>query len=247
MILISIFWDYSQRHTFRCQFSLKTVQPVKQIYQHLQSFLLAGLHRLTHFCPCTLRFYIALQLEVLPLERNGVVQEELGSIFEDIWESIPGEVLVEGVRDIGEHKGKVVSQVRGEDGGESGECMVGTDSDAGDGAIGEDENRSDAVNVVPDLSCNTFLTKLVSPNITSISQPRCVEDADLRKGLRVLTTFRYVGTYHYAVVAHKFVQTSRVGLGLITQITLLIGEVEDSEVVVVHSLSGKDICDEFQG
>ena len=94
--------------------------------------------------------------------------------------------------------------------------MVGADSDAGDGAIGEDENRSDAVNVVPDLSCNTFLAKLVSPNITSVSQPRCVDDADLRKGLRVLTTFKYVRTYHYAVVAHKFVKTSRVGLGLIT-------------------------------
>ena len=123
---------------------------------------------------------------------------------------------------------------------------MGADSNAGDGAIGDDENGSDRVNVVPDLRCNDFLAELVSPNIASVSQPRGVKDADLRKGLRVLATFRYVGAYQYTVVAHELVKMSRVGPGLITQITLLIGEVEDSEVVAVRSLAGKDIGDEFQ-
>ena len=124
--------------------------------------------------------------------------------------------------------------------------MVGADSGAGDSAIGEDENGSDTVNVVLDLCCNTFLVELVLPKVASVSQPGRVEDADLRKGLRVLTTFRYAGTYHYAVVAREFVKTSRVGLGLITQITLLVGAVEDSEVVVINFLSGNYIGDEFQ-
>ena len=168
------------------------------------------------------------------------------SIFEDIWESIPGEVLVEGARDIGEHEGKVVGRGRGEDGGQNGERMVGAGSDAGDSAIGEDKDGGDGANVVLDLCCNTFLVELVLPKVASVSQPGRVEDADLQKRLRVLTTLRNVRTYHYAVVAREFVKAGRVGLRAITQIILLVGAVEDVEVVVIKSLSGKDIGDEFQ-
>ena len=153
-----------------------------------------------------LPLYVVLELEVLPLERNGVIQEEVGSIFEAIWESIPGEVLVERARDIGEHEGKVVGQGRGEDGGQSGERMVGACSDTGDSAISEDKDGSDEANVVLDLDCNTVLVELVLPKVTSVSQPGRVEDADLRKRLGVLTTLRNVGTYHYAVVACKLVK-----------------------------------------
>ena len=124
--------------------------------------------------------------------------------------------------------------------------MVGVGSDAGDSAINEDKDGSDGANVVLDLSCNTFLAELVLPKVTSVSQPGRVEDADLRKRLRVLTTLRNVGTYHYAVVARKLVKAGRVGLRAITQIILLVGAVEDIEVVVLNPLSGKDIGDEFQ-
>ena len=124
--------------------------------------------------------------------------------------------------------------------------MVGACSDAGDSAISEDKDGSDRSNVVLDLGCNTFLVQLVLPKVTSVSQPGRVEDADLRKRLRVLTTLRNVGTYHYAVVAREFVKAGRVGLRAITQIILLVGAVEDVEVVVINSLSGKDINDEFQ-
>ena len=168
------------------------------------------------------------------------------SIFEDIWESIPREVLVEGARDIGEHEGKVVGRGRGEDGGQNGERMVGAGSDAGDSAIGEDKDGSDGANVVLDLGCNTVLVELVLPKVASVSQPGRVEDADLRKRLRVLTTLLDVGTYHYAVVAREFVKAGRVSLRAITQIILLVGAVEDVEVVVINSLSGKDIGEEFQ-
>jgi len=125
--------------------------------------------------------------------------------------------------------------------------MVGGDSEAGDGAISEDENSSDRVNVLLDLSCDTFLLELDLPNIASVSQPRRVEDVDLRKRLRELATSKNVGTYHYAVVAGKFVKASRNGPRLFTQTTVLVGAVEDFEVVVVNIFAGKDIGDELQG
>ena len=76
-------------HSFLRRLSLKTVQPVKEIYQRFQSLLLAGLDHFTHFRPLTRRFYVILELEVLPLERDGVVQEELRNVLENIWYSIP--------------------------------------------------------------------------------------------------------------------------------------------------------------
>ena len=118
--------------------------------------------------------------------------------------------------------------------------MVSSDREAGDGAISEDENGSNGVDVLPDLSCNLLLLEFVLPNIAGINQPGCIEDADLRKRLRVLATFINVGTYHYAVVARQFVKASRIGLGVTIQTTVLVGEVEDFEVVVINTLAGKD-------
>ena len=84
------------------------------------------------------------------------------------------------------------------------------------------------------------------PNIASVSQPGRVEDAELRKRLRELTTLRNVGTYHYAVVTRKFVKASQNGLRVIIQTTVLVGAVEDFEVVVINILAGEDIGDELQ-
>ena len=98
-----------------------------------------------------------------------------------------------------------------------------------------------------DLSCNTFLLELVLPNIASVSQPGRVEDTDLRKRLRTLTTLRNVGTYHYAVFTSKFIKASQNGLRVIIQTTVLVGAVEDFEVVVINIFAGKDIGDELQG
>ena len=52
--------------------------------------------------------------------------------------------------------------------------------------------------IILDLSSKTFFLELVLPNIASVSQPRRIEDADLRKRLRIRvpTTFRNAGTYH---------------------------------------------------
>jgi len=42
------------------------------------------------------------------------------------------------------------------------------------------------------------------------------------------------------------VKAGRVGLALTVRATLLIGEVEDVEVVVINIVSGKDIGDELE-
>ena len=140
----------------------------------------------------------------------------MGSGLENICDSIPCEVLVEWARDIRKHEGNVVDQGRGEDGGQSGECMPGGDSEAGDGAISEDKNGSDGVGVLLDLSCNVLLPEFVFPNIASVRQPGGIEDADLRSGNGYSyppRTLENIGTYHYTVVAGNFVKASRIGLG----------------------------------
>ena len=53
-------------------------------------------------------------------------------------------------------------------------------------------------------------------------------------------------TYHYAVLAPKLVKSGRVGLALVVMATLLVGMVENIEVVVINIVASKDIGDEFQ-
>jgi len=112
---------------------------------------------------------------------------------------------MEGAQDIGEHKSNVVGQSFGEDGGQRRECIVGTDSDTGNGSIGEDENGSDRVDVLPNLGLNTLLVEFILLNTASISQPRGVEDTDLGNGLHELATVQNTCTYYYAVAARKFI------------------------------------------
>ena len=65
--------------------------------------------------------------------------------------------------------------------------MVYADRATWDRAISEDENGSGGVDVLLDLSCNTLLVLLVL--LRAAGQPRCVEDANLEKALRVLIAF----------------------------------------------------------
>jgi hypothetical protein len=60
------------------------------------------------------------------------------------------------------------------------------------------------------------------------------------------THSKHARTYHNAVFARKFIQTNRVGLTLVVRTPLLIGAVENIEVVVVNVIAEKDIGDEFQ-
>ena len=61
---------------------------MKEIYQHFQRALLAGLHCFTQFCLRFLHISGILDLEILLLERDRVTEEKLRGVFEHIWESI---------------------------------------------------------------------------------------------------------------------------------------------------------------
>ena len=84
-------------------------------------------------------------------------------------------------------------------------------------------------------------------NTPRIGEARCIEDANLRKRLPLLTTFTHAGTYHYAVIARNFVNTDRFGLALVAGTTFLVDGLEDSKVVVINIVAVKDISDELQG
>jgi hypothetical protein len=71
---------------------------------------------------------VTLELVVILPERDRVVEEELGSIFEFTWDSVLGEVPREEIWDIGKHEGNVLGQGFREHSGQIGQCIVGADS-----------------------------------------------------------------------------------------------------------------------
>ena len=190
---------------------------------------------------------IVFELEVFLVERNGVAEEEVRSIFENFWDCIPGEIPVEGAHDIGEQEGNLAGQWFGKYGGESGECVGGANIHTWDGAISENQNRSDGVGVPLDLSGNTLLVQLVLLDTVSISQTRGVDNTDLEKRLGILITFKNTRTYRHAIVAPKFVKAGRVGLALVVRTTSFVGIVENIEVIMINVVARKDIGDEFHG
>ena len=179
------------------------------------------------------------------MQRDGIVEEELRSVLENNWETVPGEVPMEGARDIGGHEGGVAGQGFGEDGREIGECIVGADRKVRDGAISDDENSSDGINVVLDLSGDTPLVEAVLLDTPSVGQARCVQDANLGGRSHISACSKTARTYHYAVVTHKFIKIGRVGPALVGTITLLIGVAEGVEVIGTNALANQDISDEF--
>jgi len=172
---------FIEADNLHCRLRLEAVQPVKELYHHFQSFLLASHHMFPYICLQVLPTLITFgyELDVLLLERDGVVEMELRSAFKHWWHSILGEVRSEGIQDVGKHEGNIVGQGFGEDGGQSGECIVGADSDTGDSAIGEDENGIDRVNAVLYFICNAPLVDLILLNTTSVGQSRRVKNANL--------------------------------------------------------------------
>ena len=214
---------------------LKTIQPVKEVHQHFQGFLLAGLQ--IH------SFGITPELEGVLLERDRVVEVELRSVSEHIRDNTPSEARRGGVRNIGEHEGNVASQRFREDGGQGGERIVCADSDVRSGAISEDENGSNGVNAL-DLTRNALHVVLVLLNAPNVGQPRRVKDLDLRTRLCIPAMLKNAGTYHYAVRARICVKVSLVGPTLVSRTTILIGVV--LEVVVINGFASEDVLNEFQ-
>jgi hypothetical protein len=120
------------RDNLRCRLWLEAVQPVKEIHEHFQGILLAGLHQFEHVHPLFLHTRVILEPKVFSLERDGIVKEILWSIFEAIRDSVLGGVVVEGIENVGEYEGGVPGWNLGEYGGHSGEGSVGADSGAWD-------------------------------------------------------------------------------------------------------------------
>ena len=160
---------------------LKAVQPVEEIHEHAQSLLLGGLHRSTKVCPSFFQTWVIHEPMILPLERDGVVEKELWGVFKRLGDSMLGEVQVYQARDIGEHESNVVGSGLGDDGGQKGKCTAGGGRHLRDGAIGEDQNGTDELDVRLDLRLNPLVMDLVLLKTARMSQPRCVEDANLGK------------------------------------------------------------------
>ena len=221
--------------------SLKAVQPVKEFHQHSQRFELLLQHHLARIRSPFICDRAILELQVLPLKRDGVIEEEPRGWFENV----RGEIIVKRARDIGEHEGNIG---RGpvEGGRYGGEYTASADSDTGDVAIGEYEDGSGGVDVLLDLGLDTFCLEPVFQKPGSVGEPRRVDDADLGRRLRTLVMLTMASTYHYTVLACTFINASRVGRSLISRSTLLVGGVKDIEIVVVNVVAGKDIGDEFQ-
>ena len=113
------------------------------------------------------------ELKVPSLERDGIVEEELRSISEILWESIRREVLEERIRGVGKQEGNIFGS-GWEESRESGEGIVDTGSDAGNGAIGEDKNGSGGIDVALDLSCKTLPMECISLKVAGVGKPSCV-------------------------------------------------------------------------
>jgi len=123
------------------------------------------------------------------VECDGVIEDELGSSFEDIWDGISREVLIEDRGGIAKDGANVFDWDPEGDGREKGECGVGTNSDARDGTIGENDNGSNRVGVLLHLCGDILHVEPILWTISSVGEPRCVEDANLGKRLYILSTF----------------------------------------------------------
>ena len=61
--------------------SAVAVQPIKEVHKHFQRVLLASLHHFAKNASLAHHIRGILELEIPPLGRGGVVEEELRSIF----------------------------------------------------------------------------------------------------------------------------------------------------------------------
>ena len=121
----------------------------------------------------TLRIGFTSEFVIPPLERNGVIEEELRGVLETLRKNLSGEVKKEGVRGVGKQEANILVQGSRDDSGQSGKDIVG-DIDAWDGAIGKDEDGSNGIDMLLDLFCNSLLLECVLLRIASVGQPRCV-------------------------------------------------------------------------
>jgi len=88
-----------------------------------------------------------------------------------------------------------------------------------------------------------LLLELVLLKTTLVGEPRRVDDKNLEKRSRTLTTFTNASTY---VTTPFFLISSygcQVSLALVVGTTLVIGMVENAKVVVISVVADKDVSD----
>ena len=146
--------------------------------------MLAGPYRTEQIC-CRI-----LRLRKLLLERDGIVDAELTSVFEALRNGVLVEVPGKFVRDIGEHEGGVVDQAIREDAKQSGGDVVQVAAAARDGAVGKDEDGGDIIGVPHDLSSNSPFVEIRVLNPALLRESRRVENANLKKRLCLQTTLK---------------------------------------------------------
>ena len=92
--LRDILEHFIERNTLRRSLWFEAVQPVKEFHQHFQRVLFVRLHYFAKTFLLFLHTWIILDLEVLPVERDGVAKEELRGGFEYFRDFVQGEVEV---------------------------------------------------------------------------------------------------------------------------------------------------------
>ena len=132
-------------------------------------------------CHLASRIRAILELEVLPLDGDGVVEEELRDAFENLWENIPREVLIQRIRGVGDRKAMFLNPVL--------EKMADRVERADSvptltrGTVPLTRTRtavsSEGVDDLLDLIHNNLLEEFVCVNIAGV---RRVEDANLGRG-----------------------------------------------------------------
>ena len=155
------------RNNLRYRLRLEAIQPVKEIHKHSQCILLSRLHQNAKICLSHVHIWLIFEFEVFLLERNGAINAEPDGTLETSRDSIFTNVVPKGPPHIGEHEANVFGQGLGEDGRQDGQCVVYVDMAARNSAIGEDENSSDRVSKVLDLS--SPLVELVLLKSASVS------------------------------------------------------------------------------
>ena len=86
--------DTRGRDDIRRRLWFQAVQPVKKLRYHFQSILLVSLQPVARIRASLLYIRVILILEVLLLERKGVVEKEVRSVFEGIRDGVLRKVLV---------------------------------------------------------------------------------------------------------------------------------------------------------
>ena len=186
---------------------------------------------------------------ILPLKRDGVVEKELRSVSKCLGDSMLGEIQVYQARDIGEHEGNVVGCGLGDDGGQKGECTAGGGGHLRDGAVGEDQDGTDGLDVRLDLGLNPLVMDLARPVRDCAYEPAqgCRGCGPWGVVMNTHDVHKYnTDTYHYAVLASKLVNADGVGLALVGRTTLLVRTVENVKRITISAISGENVGEQFQ-